>query len=135
MDARVEREVPGAAEATRPDASIHRHPYYLCTTRPESIAEMGCIYSAQGFEFDYCGVIVGNDLIWRDGVAWVASRDASADPALKRARFDADALRRLLQHTYRVLLTHGIRGTFVYSTNYETRQLVSSLFRAAYNRL
>jgi hypothetical protein len=109
--------------APRPD----RHPYYLWATRPERIAEIGCIYSAQGFEFDYCGVILGNDLVWRDGVGWVASRDASADPAIKRTRFAEGALERLLQHTYRVLLTRGMRGTFVYSTDYETRELLRSL--------
>lgn len=84
-----------------------RHPYYLWATKPERIGEIGCIYSAQGFEFDYCGVILGNDLVWRVGVGWVASRDASRDPVIARRRLDQDELVRLLQHTYRVLLTRG----------------------------
>jgi uncharacterized protein len=91
-----------------------RHPYYLWATQPERIREVGCIYSAQGFEFDYCGVILGDDLVWREGVGWVANKDLSEDSAIFRRRHDPDELRALLQHAYRVLLTRGMKGTFVY---------------------
>ncbi len=88
---------------------------------------MGCIYSAQGFEFDYCAVILGNDLVWREGTGWVASRDASCDPAIARRKLSQAEMLALLQHTYRVLLTRGMKGTFVYSTDWETREMVSRL--------
>jgi hypothetical protein len=78
-----------------------RHPYYLWATEPERIGEIGCIYSAQGFEFDYCGVILGNDLVWREGTGWVASRDASKDQLIARRKLTQKDLVRLLQHTYR----------------------------------
>jgi hypothetical protein len=57
-----QRRKPGAAP--RPN----RHPYYLWATQPDRVREVGCIYSAQGFEFDYCGIILGNDLVWREGI-------------------------------------------------------------------
>ena len=104
-----------------------RHPYYLWSTQPQRIREVGCIYSAQGFEFEYCGVILGNDLVWREGVGWVASRDASRDPVISRRKLSQDELVRLLQHTYRVLLTRGMKGTFIYSTDYETREFLRTL--------
>ncbi len=112
---------PGAAPP--PD----RHPYTIWATDPARIGEIGCIYSAQGFEFDYCGVILGNDLVWREGAGWVGSRDASKDSSIAKRKLDQDALVRLLQHTYRVLLTRGMKGTFVYSTDYETREYLRSL--------
>ena len=31
---------------------------------PAGINQVGCIYTAQGFEFDYVGVIIGPDLRW-----------------------------------------------------------------------
>src|SRR5690606_20048424 len=34
---------------------------------PESIEQVGCIHTCQGLELDYVGVIVGSDLIVRDG--------------------------------------------------------------------
>jgi hypothetical protein len=104
-----------------------RHPYYLWATDPRRIDEVGCIYSAQGFEFDYCGVILGNDLVWRDGIGWVASRDASADPSIARRRLQQEELLALLEHTYRVLLTRGMKGTYVYSTDFETRRFLAQL--------
>ena len=36
--------------------------WYEWAYRPEGIKQVGCIYTAQGFEFDYVGVIIGNDL-------------------------------------------------------------------------
>lgn len=104
-----------------------RHPYTLWATQPDRVREVGCIYSAQGFEFDYCAVILGNDLVWRDGIGWVASRDASKDSAISRRKMSADELRAMLQHTYRVLLTRGMKGTFVYSTDWETREMLGRL--------
>jgi DUF2075 family protein len=88
---------------------------------------VGCIYSAQGFEFDYCAVILGNDLVWRDGVGWVANRDASEDSKIRRRKFLPDELKTLLWHTYRVLLTRGMKGTLVYSTDFETLRMLQSL--------
>ncbi len=122
--ARDQWRKPGAAP---PPA---RHPYTKWATQPERVREVGCIYSAQGFEFDYCGVILGNDLVWREGHGWVASRDASHDRAIRRQRMDQDALRSLLFHTYRVLLTRGMKGTFVYSTDWETREMLRGLIHA-----
>lgn len=120
-----QRRKPGTA----PPPS--RHPYYLWATQPERIREVGCIYSAQGFEFDYAGIILGNDLVWRDGEGWVASRDASCDPSIARRRLSQDDLRALLQHTYRVLLTRGMKGTFIYSTDWETREMLTRLMASS----
>jgi uncharacterized protein len=112
-----------AGAAPRPEL----HPYYLWATDSTRTREIGCIYSAQGFEFDYCGVILGNDLVWRDGVGWVASKDASYDPGIARRKWQPSELRRILGHVYRVLLTRGMRGTYVYSTDFETRRFLSRL--------
>jgi DUF2075 family protein len=38
-----------------------------------------------------------------------------------------DRLRALFQHTYRVLMTRGMRGTFVFSTDFETREMLKAL--------
>jgi hypothetical protein len=114
----------------RPAPRPGQHPYYLWATQEKGIGEVGCIYSAQGFEFDYCGVILGNDFVWRNEVGWVATRDASQDPAILRRKLDPATLKALLGHTYRVLLTRGLKGTFIYSTDFETREFLRSLLAA-----
>jgi hypothetical protein len=141
------RAIPGARLGGRPACEERGHatssarksaqgpcggwierPYYLWATQPERIREVGCIYSAQGFEFDYCGVILGDDLVWREGVGWVANKDASEDSAIFR-HHDPGEFRQLLQHSYRVLLTRGMKGTFVYSTDPSTRRMLHELTR------
>lgn len=115
-----QRKTPGSA----PRAD--RSPYYQWATQAKGLGEVGCIYSAQGFEFDYCGVILGQDLVWRDG--WHPVRAASFDNAIKMSKkHDEDALRGLLSQTYRVLMTRGMKGTFLYSTDPSTRDLLTDL--------
>ena len=86
--------------------------------------QVGCVYTAQGFEYDYAGVIMGPDLVWRSG-QWVARPEHSHDSQAKRgtpAQFD-----RAVRNTYKVLLTRGLRGATVYSTDAETQALLESL--------
>lgn len=63
--------------------------------------------------------------MWREGVGWVASRDASADPMISRRKLSQADLLALISQTYRVLLTRGVKGTFIYSTDWETRQMLA----------
>lgn len=109
-----------------PPPRADRHPYYLWANDPARIREIGCIYSAQGFEFDYCGVILGPDFVWRNG-AWTSDKEATADPALVRRRLSPEARLDLVGQTYRVLLTRGIKGTFVYSVDPETNDFLRKL--------
>jgi DUF2075 family protein/Mrp family chromosome partitioning ATPase len=118
---------PEQSNPPRAAPRADRHPYYLWATQPERIQEVGCIYSAQGFEFDYCGVILGDDLVWRDGIGWVATREASFDPSIRRRKLDTGRLSALLHHTYRVLLTRGMKGTFMFSTDPETLAFLQRL--------
>lgn len=97
----------------------HKHPYTMWATGHEGINEVGCIYSAQGFEFDYCGVIIGADIVWREKMDdWIPQRDKSYDSVVKKS----PDLRRHLCNTYRVLLSRGMLGTYVCFLDTETRQ-------------
>ncbi|BAJ30575.1 MULTISPECIES: DUF2075 domain-containing protein [Kitasatospora] len=100
-------------------------PAALWATDPAGFGQVGCVYTAQGFEYDWSGVILGPDLLWR-GDRWVTDRKASKDPAFKSSTSDAD-VRRLIRHTYKVLLTRGMIGTVVYSTDAETREKLREL--------
>ncbi|WP_034088402.1 DUF2075 domain-containing protein [Streptacidiphilus albus] len=100
-------------------------PAALWATDPAGFGQVGCVYTAQGFEYDWSGVILGPDLVWRQG-RWVTDRTKSKDPAFKKGTPDAD-VDRLIRHTYKVLLTRGMIGTAVYSTDEETRELLRTL--------
>jgi hypothetical protein len=92
----------------------HKHPYTLWANQPQGFDEVGCIYSAQGFEFDYVGVIWGEDLVWRDEGGWVAQSKKSYDKAAKNGSGkDTTAYSKRLRQTYRVLLSRGMKGCYL----------------------
>ncbi|MER5559514.1 ATP-binding protein [Streptomyces sp. CB01201] len=100
-------------------------PAALWATDPAGFGQVGCVYTAQGFEYDWSGVIIGPDLVWR-GDCWVTDRSASKDPVFKKSTPDTD-VDRLIRNTYKVLLTRGMIGTVVYSTDAETREKLREL--------
>ncbi|MFD4577016.1 DNA/RNA helicase domain-containing protein [Streptomyces sp. NPDC058417] len=103
-------------------------PSALWATDPAGFGQIGCVYTAQGFEYDWSGVIIGPDLVWR-GDCWVTDRTVSKDPVFKRSTPDAD-VDRLIRNTYKVLLTRGMVGTVVYSTDRETQEKLRELVGA-----
>ncbi|MFB6627588.1 DNA/RNA helicase domain-containing protein [Streptomyces sp. NPDC056374] len=94
-------------------------PSALWATDPAGFGQVGCVYTAQGFEYDWSGVVLGPDLVWRNG-GWVTDRTQSKDPVFKRSTPD-DEVDRLIRNTYKVLLTRGMIGTVIYSTDEQTR--------------
>ncbi|VGO19829.1 DUF2075 domain-containing protein [Pontiella sulfatireligans] len=88
--------------------------------KPEGFKQVGCIYTAQGFEFDYIGVIIGDDLCPNpESTRLTANMDATFDPTLRRS---ADNFEHHVKNIYRTLLTRGMRGCYVYFTNKNTEQ-------------
>ncbi len=97
--------------------------------QPGSIEQIGCIHTCQGLEMDYVGVIIGPDLIVRDGVVITdGTKRAKGDQSIKgfkgllkwnreKALADADAV---IKNTYRTLLTRGTKGCAIYCTDEET---------------
>lgn len=91
-----------------------------------SVEQAGCIHTCQGLEFEYVGVIIGDDLVYRDGeVKTDYTKRAKTDQSLKglgkmmrenpeEARKTADAI---IRNTYRTLLTRGLRGCFIFCTD------------------
>ncbi|MFG2603005.1 DNA/RNA helicase domain-containing protein [Streptomyces sp. NPDC048514] len=100
-------------------------PSALWATDPAGFGQVGCVYTAQGFEYDWSGVIIGPDLVWR-GDRWITDRTQSKDPVFSKSTSDAD-VDRLIRNTYKVLLTRGMVGTIVYSTDPRTREKLREL--------
>lgn len=102
----------------------------------KSVEQVGCIHTCQGLEVDYIGVIIGPDLVVRDGevVTDPAARDkhdksirgykklSRADPVSAKQITDL-----IIKNTYRTLMTRGLKGCFVYSTDKETADYFRSL--------
>jgi DUF2075 family protein len=86
---------------------------------PNGINQVGCVYTAQGFEFDYVGVIWGRDLRWDPETnVWIGDPSHSHDSIVKRS---GDRFTDLVKRTYRVLLTRGLKGCGVYFEDAATK--------------
>lgn len=103
-------------------------PSALWATDPAGFGQIGCVYTAQGFEYDWSGVILGPDLVWR-GDRWITDRSKSKDPIFRKSTPDAD-VDRLIRNTYKVLLTRGMVGTMLYSTDQESMEKLRELVGA-----
>jgi len=89
--------------------------WYEWAYRTEGIKQVGCIYTAQGFEFDYVGVIIGDDLyVDRSTGKLSANITATKDPMLKRS---PENFEKHVKNIYRTLLTRGMKGCYVYFTD------------------
>lgn len=82
----------------------------------DSFDQVGCIHTCQGLEFDYVGVIIGRDLRYENGkVVTDQSKIAKSDRTSGiRTCKDKVLADQLIRNTYRVLLTRGLKGCFVY---------------------
>lgn len=102
-------------------------PAALWATEDGGFGQVGCVYTAQGFEYDWNGVILGPDLVWRDG-GFVSVRTANKDPDFRNAKKISDIrFDRLVRNVYKVLLTRGMIGTVIYSTDEPTREALRRL--------
>jgi len=89
-----------------------------------AVDQIGSIYTIQGFEFDYVGVIIGKDLLYNfDTNRWESHPENSADSVAKRA---GDKFIDLAKNSYRVLLSRALKGCYVYFVDKDTEKFVRS---------
>jgi DUF2075 family protein len=100
-----------------------------------SIEQVGCIHTCQGLEVDYIGVIIGPDLVVRDGQVVTSPHERDKhdksirgwkklmkeQPALAQQETDL-----IIKNTYRTLMTRGMKGCYLYCTDQETAQYFKS---------
>jgi DUF2075 family protein len=101
---------------------------------PGSVEEVGSIHTIQGYDLNYAGVIIGSDLGF-DPVEkkLVFNRDNYFDakgkennPTLGVSYSDED-LKQFVINIYKVLMTRGIKGTFVYAVDPSLRARIKGL--------
>jgi hypothetical protein len=101
-------------------------PSALWATMEGGFGQVGCVYTAQGFEYDWSGVIIGPDLIARHGRT-VTVRDANKDPEFRKRSVTDLQYERHIRNIYKVLLTRGMVGTVIYAVDPQTREFLAEL--------
>ena len=98
-----------------------------------SVDQIGCIHTCQGLEFEYVGVIIGEDLVCKNGIVKVnpfkrASTDHSVRGmnVLKKRNLEECKvkMRTIIKNTYRTLMTRGMKGCYVYVCDEELRNYI-----------
>jgi hypothetical protein len=103
-------------------------PSALWATMDGGFDQVGCVYTAQGFEYDWSGVIIGPDLIARQGRT-ITVREANKDPEFKKRSVTDLQYDRHIRNIYKVLLTRGMAGTVIYAVDPQTREFIAELIR------
>lgn len=103
-----------------------------------SLDEVGSIHTIQGYDLNYAGVIIGPDLRFNpetgatyvDRKSYFDKKGKENNPAQNKVYSDEDLLV-FIRNIYAVLLTRGIRGTYVYVCDPALRAHLSKFIPAA----
>jgi hypothetical protein len=106
---------------TKGEHAVGGYPvWYQWAYKPNGFRQIGCIYTAQGFEFDYIGVIIGPDLKYnKETYSLYGDMSETKDPTLRR---DPSNFETYMKNIYRVLLTRGMTGCYVYFVDKDTEK-------------
>lgn len=83
---------------------------------PDGIDQIGCVHTSQGLEFDYVGVLIGNDLKFDPDTKTLFSEnsDYKDTTGKKGLRNDPAKLNRYIKNIYKVLMSRGMKGAYVF---------------------
>lgn len=94
--------------------------------KAHSINEVGSIYTIQGFDLNYAGVIIGPSVKYRDGRVVFDPADSANKHATQRRTLRSGEQVRvgedLIKNQLNVLLTRGVRGLFIYAVDPELQE-------------
>ena len=103
-----------------------------------SVNEIGCIHTSQGLEFEYVGVIIGDDMRYENGhVITDFTKRAKTDQSLKgikkvykeNPRLAMKEADEIIKNTYRTLMTRGMKGCYVYCTDKKLAKYLKECLR------
>jgi DUF2075 family protein/predicted GIY-YIG superfamily endonuclease len=102
---------------------------------PNAFHEVGSIHTIQGYDLNYAAVIIGPDLVFDpeaseiriDRTNYFDTKGKENNKVLGITYSDEDLLR-YIRNIYGVLLTRGIRGTFVHICDPDLRKYLGKFF-------
>ena len=106
-------------------------------TDPDSFEQVGCIHSTQGLEFEYVGIIIGLDMVYRDNevVTDYRKRDRR-DSSIPRGKTQRDLLLadKIIRNTYKTLLSRGQKGCYIYCQDHALSDYLKKRLALARNK-
>ncbi len=95
-------------------------------TNDKNIEKIGCIYTSQGHDLNYAGVIFGEDISYNPETKQIMYHpDKFIDTYSKSS--DINKTINNIINAYLVLLTRGVYGTYIYAFDKNLREYINSL--------
>jgi uncharacterized protein len=91
-----------------------------------SINEVGCIHTTQGYDLNYTGVIIGPEIDYDfEKNELFVDKSKYKDKAGKNTIKDEEILKEFIINIYKTILLRGVKGTFIYACNTNLRKYLS----------
>ncbi len=91
-----------------------------------SVNEVGCIHTTQGYDLNYAGIIFGHEITYdkvKDEI--VIQKENYFDANGKNSITDPSELKAFIINIYKTIMLRGIKGTYVYVCNKALRDYFS----------
>jgi DUF2075 family protein len=103
----------------------------------KGFGQVGCVYSSQGFEFDYIGVIIGNDIVYDfDSSNWRSNKSLHKGNMISQNKLSVmtdETYLKIVKNIYRVLLSRGMKGCYIYFMDKDTENFVKTRMKNTVN--
>jgi uncharacterized protein len=88
-----------------------------------SIDEVGCIHTTQGYDLNYAGIIFGREIDYcKITNTIIINKDKYFDKNGKNSIRDPIELKNYIINIYQTMMLRGIKGTFIYAYNKDLRE-------------
>lgn len=91
------------------------------STEAKELKEIGCVHTIQGYDVNYVGVLFGREIVYRDGKIQV-DRNEYKDKGGMNGDMNDEELLTYIKNIYRILMTRGMNGTYIYVFDKELRK-------------
>ena len=95
-----------------------------------SLNEVGCIHTTQGYDLNYTGIIFGNEISYdKLNNEIIVLKDNYHDKTGKNSIKDPNELKTYIINIYKTMMLRGIRGTYIFACNKELQDYFKSLIK------
>ena len=91
--------------------------------------EIGCVYTCQGYDLNYVGVILGPDIFYNTETKQIDIHIDKCTDKKTKVKGDIEATKKNILHQYLVLLTRGIYGTYIYAVDKNLRDYLNECIK------
>ena len=98
-------------------------------TDEEHKDEIGCVYTCQGYDLNYAGVVLGPDIFYNKTTKQIDIHIEKCTDRKAKVRGNDEETKKNILHQYLVLLTRGIYGTYIYAVDKDLRDYLSECIK------